>query len=182
MSNLSVREIQESDIDLITQYWQGADSSFLHGMGADINKLPTKEQLSQMLSEQICQPYDKKQSYCIILTVNNKPIGHSNINKIVFGKEAYMHLHIWDAENRNKGYGEKLVKMALPHFFEKMYLKKLYCEPYSLNPSPNKTLAKIGFQFIKEYITTPGYINFEQPVNLWELSSERLKFISPGKI
>lgn len=49
-------------------------------------------------------------------------------------------------------------------------MKKLYCELYALNPAPNKTLEKVGFTFIKEHITVPGLLNFEQPVKLWELS------------
>jgi hypothetical protein len=54
-------------------------------------------------------------------------------------------------------------------------LKKLFCEPYALNPAPNKTLEKIGFEFVKEYITTPGWINFEQPVKLWMMDFEKFK-------
>ena len=42
-NNLSVREIQQSDIGLITQYWLSADAAFLKGMGADIAKNPNKE-------------------------------------------------------------------------------------------------------------------------------------------
>lgn len=38
------------------------------------------------------------------------------------------------------------------------------------NPAPNKTLKKAGFELVKEYVTTPGPINFEQPVKLWCLS------------
>jgi hypothetical protein len=31
----------------------------------------------------------------------------------------------------------------------------------------------VGFEFIKEYITIPGFLNFEQPVRLWQLTLER---------
>ncbi len=125
--------------------------------------------------EQLSQSYENKKSYCIIWQVDGKPIGHSNINKIVFGKEAYMHLHIWRPEERKKGLGTSFIKLTLPWFFEKSKLKKLYCEPYALNSAPNKTLQNAGFEFVKEYITTPGWINFEQPVKLWVMSYERFK-------
>jgi hypothetical protein len=51
----------------------------------------------------------------------------------------------------------------------------LYCEPYALNPAPNKTLEKLGFKFLKTYTTIPGWINFEQEVNLWELKNNIFK-------
>ena len=86
-----------------------------------------------------------------------------------------MHLHLWNAENRTKGFGTKLLKMTLPFFFENLHLKKLYCEPYALNPAPNKTLENIGFEFEKEYITIPGSLNFEQPVKRWVMGLEKYK-------
>ncbi len=86
-----------------------------------------------------------------------------------------MHLHIWNSEVRKMGLGTQLVKMSLPYFFKNMNLKKLYCEPYALNPAPNNTLKKVGFEFVKEYITIPGFLNFEQQVNLWELTYDKFK-------
>lgn len=34
---------------------------------------------------------------------------------------------------------------------------------------PCRALAKLGFELVRQHVTTPGWINFEQPVNLWEL-------------
>jgi RimJ/RimL family protein N-acetyltransferase len=176
-NNSSVREIQERDISLIIDYWLNADKLFLLNMGVDINKMPSKEEWQNMLLAQISQPYENKNSYCIIWQVNGTPVGHSNVNKIVFREEAYMHLHLWKNEFRKTGFGTELVSMTLPYFFENLNLKKLYCEPYALNPAPNKTLKKTGFEFVKEYITTPGFLNFEQKVNLWELSYEKFRIL-----
>jgi RimJ/RimL family protein N-acetyltransferase len=172
---LSVRELQQNDISFIADYWQKSDRAFMESLGVDITKLPAREQWSEMLMEQINQRIEEKKSYCIIWLADDKPIGHSNINKIVFAKEAYMHLHIWDTTKRRKGVGVELVKLTLPYFFNNYKLEKLYCEPYALNPAPNRTLEKVGFEFVKQYITTPGWLNFEQPVNLWQLSHEKFK-------
>ena len=175
---LSAREIKSEDIATLIQYWIEADPAFLTGMGVDLAKMPKKEEFEKMLADQLELPYTEKKSYCIIWLVDDKPVGHSNINKIVFGKEAYMHLHLWNAPERKKGIGTALVQLTLPFFFENIKLQKLYCEPYALNPAPNKTMQKAGFQFVKKYITTPGWLNFEQEVNLWEMSYEDFK--KPG--
>ena len=176
-NNLSVREIQEKDVASIINYWHDADDEFLINLGVEINKMPSRKEWQSMLLEQISQPYGNKKSYCIIWEVNAIPVGHSNVNKIIFGREAYMHLHLWNKEIRRLGHGTELVKMTLPYFFENLKLKQLYCEPYALNTSPNKTLEKIGFDFVKEYITIPGFLNFEQKVNLWQLSYKKYKKI-----
>src|SRR5258705_3691585 len=114
---LSVRELQKEDIDPITDYWLDSDPPFLEAMGVDMNKMPGRDEWREMLSEQLSQSYNEKKSYCIIWQVNSKPIGHSNINKIIFGEQAYMHLHIWYHGARKKGHGSTLIKMTLPWFF-----------------------------------------------------------------
>ena len=172
-SVLSTRELSENDIELLLQYWFASEHTFLHGMGVDIQKMPTKEIFKETLVEQLSTPLDKKKSYCIIWMVNGVAIGHSNINQIIFGEEAFMHLHIWTASERKSGNGTALVKMTLPYFFEKLKLKKIFCEPSALNPSPNKTLEKVGFELVKKYKTTPGAICYEQEVNRWVLTEER---------
>jgi RimJ/RimL family protein N-acetyltransferase len=172
--NLSVRELHSEDIDQIISYWLNSDPEFMKGMGVDISKIPDREQWNMMLSEQLNQAYHDKKSYCMIWLVDEIPVGHSNVNKIIFGKEAFMHLHLWKPDARTKGYGLKFVKLTLPWFFKNLNLQTLYCEPYALNPAPNKTLEKIGFKFLRSYTCIPGWLNFEQEVNLWEKRFDNL--------
>lgn len=173
--DITVREIQLKDIDLIADYWLKSDSNFLVQMGVDLNKLPTKKGLKEMLTKQINNPITDKKSYALIWELNGKQIGHSNVNGIEYGKEATMHLHLWKSTNRKKGIGTLLVEKSLLFYFERLKIKKLICEPYALNPAPNKTLEKTGFEFIKKYRTIPGSLNFEQEVNRWELTKAKYK-------
>jgi RimJ/RimL family protein N-acetyltransferase len=170
---LTTRPLQQADIPLFLNYWFGSEESFLTGMGLDISKLPSQEQFSKMLETLLATPIQQRMSYCIVWLQDDKPIGHCNTNPTTFGEEAKMHLHLWNVTERRKGLGTELVKMTLPYFFTELKLKTLWCEPYALNPAPNKTLEKAGFQFIKEYITTPGVFNFEQPVMQWRMTREQ---------
>lgn len=172
---LSVREISAIDLELVADYWTLSDPGFLISMGVDLAKVPARKELIEMLSQQLEMKYEDKKSYAIIWLVDGVAAGHSNINKINFGHEAYMHLHLWNSQHRRKGVGTALVRMSLPYFFNQYKLKKLYCEPYALNPAPNKTLKKAGFDFVKQYHTIPGYLNFEQEVMLWEMTEENFR-------
>ena len=171
---LNVREIRESDINFIADYWSTATPEYLLNMGVDLKKMPARSDFLTMLSNQIKLNYEHKKSFALIWEVDGKPVGHSNVNPIEFGNQAFMHLHIWYPEYRGKGFGEKFVKLSIPLFFEKLKLQRLFSEPYALNPSPNRTLPKAGFKFVKSYMTIPGSINFEQQVNRWviELHSD----------
>ena len=125
------------------------------------------------LESELTKPTQEKEFYYIIWQIDDKPIGHSNINNITYGNNATMHLHIWESENRHAGIGTNLITQTISYYFKNFKLQKLICEPYAENPAPNKILGKIGFKFIKKYKTTPGWINFYQAVNRFELLRER---------
>src|SRR4051794_24225733 len=108
---LLVREIIADDIQHLINYWTGSNEAYMRQMGVEISLLPSKEEWQTMLNKQLTQNYPEKESYCTIWTLDEKPFGHSNVDKIVFGEEAFLHLHIWHENNRSKGYGRQL----LPH-------------------------------------------------------------------
>lgn len=166
---LTVRELKLSDIEKIVDYFVKSDKVFLIKMGADKSKLPKREEWIKKLEFEYNKPYNKKEFYYIIWLIDNKPVGHSNINKIEFGKDATMHLHLWKNDIRKRGLGSEFLNLSLPYYFKKFELEKIICEPYSKNIAPNKVLEKIGFDLVRTYETIPGWINFQQKVNRFEL-------------
>lgn len=166
----TVREMRSDDVDSIIDYFLNADREYLNGRGVDINKLPGKQDWKKIILTEFEKVFEYKSLYYLVWEINDTPVGHSHINDIVFGQEAFMHLHLWNSDNRQKGNGSYFVRESLPYYFENFELQNLFCQPYSLNPAPNKTLEKVGFTFIKKYETMPTPINFRQYVNLWKLS------------
>lgn len=170
--NIKLRELTKDNIPHLLNYWYSSDEDYLKSMGADINKLPPRQKFKEALENQIQTPYSKKSALAFVLDIDGKPSGHCNVNQIQFGKQAHMHLHIWNVEHRIKGMGSIMVSKCIPHFFEKLQLKTLWCEPYSKNPAPKKTLEKLGFEWVKNYITIPGDLNFEQEVSQYHLTKD----------
>jgi [ribosomal protein S5]-alanine N-acetyltransferase len=168
--SFSARELNEGDVNLIANYWSQADPDYLKRLGVDLSKFPSRDDFLRMLTDQLELPLKLRHSYYTIWQDNDELIGHCNVNKLVFGQEAYMHLHLWRPEQRHRGLGVALVRQSLQLFFGRLKLQDLYCEPYALNPAPNAVLAKVGFEFVKRYVTVPGTINFEQEVNRWHMS------------
>lgn len=171
---LSLRQSEVSDFESVVDYFLKSDKDFLLAMGVEISKLPSKEEWLNVLTSDFYMGNEKKSFFYVTLLLNNEPVGHSNINKIVFSEEAYMHLHLWQKQIRQKGIGFDLLQMTLPHYFDTFKLKKLYCEPSAFNPAQNKALEKLGFYFIKSYDTIPGWINSYQTVNRWCLAVEKI--------
>ena len=175
---IAVREITRADVPLLLDYWFNADEDFLKGMGVDVSKLPDRTMFGNMLENQIQTPYNEKKAYALIWLLNGEAVGHSNLNPVAFGDHAWMHLHMWNSENRKKGLGVEFIKLCLPLYFRNFELKEIYCEPYAYNPAPHKVIEKVGFRFEKEYITVPGSINFEQPVKRWRMTRDHFNELS----
>jgi len=172
---LTVREIQANDIEKIVDYFVNADTEFLKGMGADKRKLPKKEDWIKKLQSGFQKSNSGKDFYYIIWLIDNQAIGHSNINNIEFGKSAKMHLHLWNNDKRESGLGLNFLRLTIPYYFKNFELEKLICEPFSKNVAVNKVLKKLAFELVRTYETTPGWINFHQIVNRYELKKEQLK-------
>ena len=172
LMNHHVREMRLDETRSVIRYFLEADFDFLNGMGVDPKKLPSEFTWFELLKEDFIQPIEQRKFYFLAWIVDGVPIGHCNINKIAFGESAYMHLHVWNAGHRRGGVATQLLKPSVVHFFQRFKLRELLCEPYALNSGPNKALPKVGFHLAKSYETTPGWINFHQPVNLWILDRE----------
>lgn len=172
---LTVREMQLNDIEKIVDYFVLADTEFLRGMGADKSKLPNREDWIKKLESDFHKPNTTKEYYYIIWLFDKQEVGHSNINNIEFGKSATMHLHLWNTDKRKSGLGLKFLKQTIPHYFKNFKIEKLICEPYSKNIAPNKTMLKYGFELVRTYETKPGFINFYQKVNRYELKKNNYK-------
>lgn len=178
---ISVRELTEPDIDLVLDYWYGSSAEHLQKMGASKALLPKRAEFRFLLSSQLLLPLEKRRAYSIIWELNGGPVGHCNTNPFSFGDSGFMHLHMWNGEIRRQGLGLEMLKLSLAFFFEKLRLKELFCEPYALNPAPNRTLEKAGFQFVKEYVTVPGGICFEQSVKQWQMSAQHFSELRAAK-
>lgn len=140
-------------------------------MGVDINKLPPREEWFQMLKQDIDNTLENRKYFYVGWEFSGKLVGHSNINHITFGYEANIHLHLWCQELRKQGLGIWFFQQSVNFFLHKFQLKKIICEPYAENPAPNKLLHRLGLQPIEKRQITPGFINFKQFVNRYEMTT-----------
>jgi RimJ/RimL family protein N-acetyltransferase len=157
------------DYELMIDYFLNAGQGFLKGMGVDPGKLPERAAwIEAALLDHDRPAHEKERSY-LKWIYDGAPVGHSSINRIQVGEQAFIHLHLWIRDLRRAGLGTQFFRASASEFMRMHGFKRLYCEPYAENPAPNRVLSKAGFRFIKRYRTIPGPINFEQEVNQYVL-------------
>lgn len=159
----------ETDYGGVLDYFLTADHAYLKGMGVDPEKLPPRAAWLERLLRDLTRPDEEKQTFYLGWDYEGCRIGHSNVNPLVYGDHAYVHLHIWDTSARRAGLGAEFFRRSVEVFFRRFALRRLFCEPYAENPAPNRVLIKVGFRLEKRYRTTPGLISYEQDVNRYVL-------------
>jgi len=159
------------DCERMVDYFLNADEAFLEGMGVDPRKLPERQQWIESALLDVERVAHEKDRHYLAWVYDGVPVGHSSINKIKVGEEAFIHLHLWVTGLRKAGLGTEFFAASAAEFMREFELRRLYCEPYAENPAPNRVVQKAGFRFVKRYRTTPGPINFEQDVNRYVLDN-----------
>ena len=155
----------------IVDYFLQAKEEYLRGMGVEPARLLDRGAWLQKLEADHQRPDPEKETCFVIWEVDEVAAGHSNINKIRYGDEAFIHLHLWQPDLRKRGTGRELFRQSAEHFLERFRLKRLICEPFAGNPAPNRVVPRAGFRFIRCYRREAGGINFEQEVNRYELGA-----------
>ncbi len=164
---LAVREMMGSEIDVIIDYYMRATPEYLEILGVDPSRLPPPQSWRERFERELALPIEQRGWIVVIWLSDDQPVGFSTSDKITFGEQANMHLHVIDPERRNQGIGAECVRRSADFYFERLRLNRLFCEPNAFNVAPNRALQKAGFKYLKTHMTVPSRINYHQAVTRW---------------
>jgi RimJ/RimL family protein N-acetyltransferase len=167
--HLVVREMEVAEIGIRIDYFHDSSDDYLSKLGVDRTSLPSKEAWRATYVEDSARQIEDRESVCLIWELDGRIVGFSSTDRIVFGKEAFMHLHILSPDLRRHGYGTEFVKESARHYFRRLQLDRLYCEPNAFNVAPNRTLQRAGFEYLFTHESKPGPINYHQVTTRWLL-------------
>lgn len=162
-----VRPLRLDEVGLRISYFHDATDEFLARLGVDRAKLPAPDAWRTFYEQDYARPIDQRENYAVAWELDGAVIGFSTVDRITFGREAFLHLHVLDSRHRRTGLGAVLVARSALHFMEVLHLSRLCSEPHAFNPAPNRTLQRAGFRYAFTHRTTPGPLNVPQTVNRW---------------
>jgi RimJ/RimL family protein N-acetyltransferase len=154
-------------VNIIIQYFQDSTPEHLETLGVDPSRLPPAQSWRERLQRECTLPIEQRAMMLVIWLSDDQPVGFSTSDKIRYGEQAHMHLHVTEPERRHQGTGVECVRRSADIYFERLKLKRLFCEPNAFNVPPNRTLQKAGFKYLKTHMTVPGPLNFRQAVTRW---------------
>ena len=167
LPRLVVREMQLAEVGLRIDYFHDSSDEHLQRLGVDRASLPTREAWRSAYAADFALPIADRDGVALIWELDGRAVGFSSADRIVFGEEAFMHLHIVTPELRHRGLGAEFVKESARCYFQMLQLERLYCEPNAFNTAPNRTLQRAGFRYMFTHEAKPSPINFQQTTTRW---------------
>jgi RimJ/RimL family protein N-acetyltransferase len=156
-----------SEVPLRIDYFLDASDEYLLMLGVDRQALPSREDWLSFYKEDYQRPIQERMSYSLVWDLDGEIVGFSTTDRIDFGNEAFMHLHIIVPSLRRQGLGAEFVRKSVGIYFDTLQLKRLYCEPNAFNIAPNRTLQNAGFRYLFTHEAQPSPINFPQVTTRW---------------
>ena len=169
---LTVREMTAAETGLVIDYFLTATPEHLELLGVDPSRLPSADSWRERICRQCELPIAQRNTLLVIWLADDQPVGFSSSDKIIHGEQANMHLHVTAPDRRHQGIGVEGVRRSVDLYFERLRLKRLFCEPNAFNVAPNRALQKAGFKYLKTHMTVPGPLNFHQAVTRWVIERQ----------
>jgi RimJ/RimL family protein N-acetyltransferase len=164
---LVIREMALEEVGLVIDYFHGSTPEHLEMLGVDPTRLPSRDDWRARYAADYERPVERRSTVLVIWELDGAAVGFSTSDKIIYGEQAHMHLHLVEADRRGTGVGSACVRQTVELYFGVLALKRLFCEPNAFNVAPNRTLQSVGFSYVKTYNTVPGHLNYHQAVTRW---------------
>lgn len=166
---LEIRDFTQNDIVAQDRYLSESSDEYLYNMGVDpstVWALPSSDRVQSILAT----PVQDRSAHTYSIVLNDETIGVFVVKKIQFGKIAELHLHIFEARNRQRGFTSLAFWKMLPKVFETFKIEVLLCQPCETNLGPNAFLQKLGLKVLATFTVPAEGILREHQANRYEIT------------
>ena len=168
-ARLTVRPLASEDLDGYIAYFTRSSKADAERMGLAIDRVPSAARMRSDLELMIATPVDRLRSFVLAWCLNGNTIGHSSLKDIVPGHFGRIHLHMWRADLRGRGYGPRLFCLSALDFYDRFNLKRIICEPKADNPMANRMLKKIGFPLVLTHVAASSELSVVCELNRYDI-------------
>ncbi len=162
-----VRPLRLDEVGLRIDYFHDASDEYLVMLGVNRALLPGRADWLAYYEEDFARPLAERETYNLAWELDGRLVGFSSTDKIEFGEQAFMHLHIVEEPDRRRGLGTEFVRRSVEEYFRTLELRRLFCQPNAYNVAPNRALQRSGFRYVFSAEMQPSTINFVQPITRW---------------
>jgi RimJ/RimL family protein N-acetyltransferase len=173
-SQLSIRDLSESDIPLVLDYWFRSPPGFIESLGVDFKKMPQEQEMALNLIEK-CRTNAKlpvSKLNALIITYQDQPIGMHTLFPLTEGDFGIFHAHIWKPEMRKRGLARYTYPRACLEFMNRFNLKRILFKTPVQNSGAIKVKEKLGIRAIGNEVIGFGIIKDGTVATVYELTRD----------
>jgi len=149
-----IRDLEESDVPALVEYWHGSTPDYLYSIGVDLSKLTTREETRQRLLASLEAAGKRSRITLVVAAAGGKPLAYSNANLGADGV-GYVHAHVLDPALRRLGFASTAFLGVLSTFCTHFGIEKLVFQTSPENEAINRLVQRFGF--------VPRQVHLEQP-------------------
>ena len=101
--SLVVREMALDEVGLVIDYFHGSTPEHLETLGVDPTRLPSRRDWQARYEAEYGKPIEWRSTLLVIWEQDGAAVGFSTADKITYGEQTHMHLHIVDEGRRRPG-------------------------------------------------------------------------------
>ena len=173
-TEVTVRDIEEADVQTLVDYWHGSDSEYLRSLGVDVTKLVSQEETRNRFLSSVPPSQSDQRRATFIVASSEQIIGYTNLH-IVSPEEVYAHIHILQKGIRSKGLAYVLFLEMLRIFFSCLPIEKLIFQTSPENKSLHRLIQRFGFTPTRAYLSNPDGMARAGEFHIYEISRESVK-------
>jgi hypothetical protein len=95
--------MQLSEMSIRINYFHEASDEHLRLLRVDRSLLPTRQAWRTFYQKDYARPIRERINYSLVWRRGGQVVGFRSTDRIDFGNQAFMHLHLSEAEQRNTG-------------------------------------------------------------------------------
>lgn len=175
--SVSVRDLSESDIPIVLDYWFRSPPGFIEALGADPTRLPAEAQFGDTLRQRVRANEAVVPSKLSSLAIlhDGQFVGFHNLNPLTEGDSGVFHAHIARPEFRGRGIALVSYSLACRVFMQRFDLQRILFKTPAQNAGAIRVKERLGIRYIGEEIVDFGIIRPGTLAKVYELTREELR-------
>ena len=171
--DITIRDIEVSDINTLTNYWHNNDSDYLRTLGVDLTKLASEAETRQRFMSSIPDEGRSRDRATFVVLSGKDIMAYTNLH-IKSVEEVYVHFHVLRLSPRHRAIAYRLFPAMIRIFFDSFAIAKLTMQTALANQRINYFLQEFGLCPKQSYISMPDGLARPGLFNVYEISREFL--------
>ena len=149
-----LRDLEESDAELIACYWFESGDAHLDFLGIDRNLLGSREDTGERFRLAIPSGDPSQPTIAFAIALDGEFVGYTLLNRFD-AQTNYSHWHITDADRRAHGLSSALYPWRIKTYFDAAPIERLIHQTRTRNLAVNRMLDK--------FVPVAETVNLEHP-------------------